>query len=649
MTRRYYIQFGVHLAIGFLVLLLPVCVQAASISIDHSLGFNGYFRLGSWVPLTVMLENRGRNAKGTLEVIVTSGSEFLQTVHQTVHTSEVELPYNSTKLASFTIHLSAFTHDLIIQLRNQEEILVSTAISLRNAYTEKPMVVVVDERITPDFLSVLPASLFPVNTYPRFLPEAWYGYDGVEALIVNAEVLKSLREPQFLALQAWIRQGGMLLTSGGMNSGVFTENRLQQLLPMRILGHQEVMELPDLADFCGQNLTSDVPFLMLRTQIQNGKILLEESGFPFIVEKVFGAGKIVFIALDLQHPPFSRWTGRPAFWERILTLKPEIAQPLLTIDPQILVTTLLNNMPADFPDKRVAFVFLGLYVLLLRLLMVQFGRRGVNNWKTLGIMLVVIVLFTITSYVVFFRPNQQQRLAYDSVLHLHVQGNASFAFGEYLLGVYALKNTTYNFGFGREGYPLRPLIAQNSQQQTPEPYVLQESERGLRIHGTLEKWSYNFFRFSSSFEFPIRAEAQYKAEEGLHLNLENHTPYQLKSVYGYFAGRIFPIGNIPTDSTVTKSLKVAAIQAQEPLDSSQLQNLLQSIPENGSLPFWQRMQRDLTKALFGNIQKTYEQREDLLILTGWMSSALLEADLADPDNIGVSAAYVTWAIPMEEL
>jgi hypothetical protein len=120
-------------------------------------------------------------------------------------------------------------------------------------------------------------------------------------------------------------------------------------------------------------------------------------------------------------------------------------------------------------------------------------------------------------------------------------------------------------------------------------------------------------------------------------------------VYGYFAGRIFPIGDISTDSTITKSLKVAVIQAQEPLDSSQLQNLLKAIPENGSLPFWQRVQRDLSKDLFGNIQKTYEQREDLLILTGWMSSALLEADLANPDNIGVSAACVTWAIPIEEL
>ena len=84
-----------NLIISMVVVLstlsFPLTAFSDPIAIEYSLGFNDRFQLGKWTPLTVVLENRGRTTSGILEVIVTSGSEYLRNIHQTVYSMDVEL------------------------------------------------------------------------------------------------------------------------------------------------------------------------------------------------------------------------------------------------------------------------------------------------------------------------------------------------------------------------------------------------------------------------------------------------------------------------------------------------------------------------------------------------------------------------------
>ena len=125
----------------FLVVLILLLISGqgncAPVSLEYFLGFQGYFQLDTWTPLTVVLENRGRTLHGQLEVIVTSGSEFVGDVRQTPFVLDVELPYNSSKLCSFTIPLETFTHELLIQLRQAQEVILSQSVNLRPYYHPK--------------------------------------------------------------------------------------------------------------------------------------------------------------------------------------------------------------------------------------------------------------------------------------------------------------------------------------------------------------------------------------------------------------------------------------------------------------------------------------------------------------------------------
>ena len=69
------------LIIMLMVIFIPLPAYSAALSLDYSIGFNDHFQLNTWTPVTVVLENRDRPISGTLEVIVTSGSEYHQDVY----------------------------------------------------------------------------------------------------------------------------------------------------------------------------------------------------------------------------------------------------------------------------------------------------------------------------------------------------------------------------------------------------------------------------------------------------------------------------------------------------------------------------------------------------------------------------------------
>ena len=116
----------ITLAFGLVITWIPVPSLAAGYSMDYSIGFNGYFQLNSWTPLSVVVENRGRAASGQLEVVVTSGSEYHDNVNRTIYTAKVDLPQHSKKRYAFTILIKSYTHDLIIRLRQEENFIFSS-------------------------------------------------------------------------------------------------------------------------------------------------------------------------------------------------------------------------------------------------------------------------------------------------------------------------------------------------------------------------------------------------------------------------------------------------------------------------------------------------------------------------------------------
>lgn len=627
------------------ILCCPLSAFSAALSMEYSLGFNGHFQLETWTPLTVVLENRGRATSGRLEVVVTSGSEYRRDVYQTTYSLDVELPYNSTKLGSFTILINSFTHDLNIRFKHADKTLLSKSLNLRPYYTTQNLAIVVDDKTSPDFLSVLPQNLFPVNVRPRFLPETWYGYDGVEMIIMNAKMLKSLRERQFQALTQWVKRGGYLVTAGGINYGALLEQRTRHLLPINILGHRQFSELTSLESFSGQALTGSAPFLVLHVNIGDSDVLAQENEIPIIIQKNSGMGKILFLAFDFQIPPFSRWANRQVFWDKILSLQPFPGNNDISIDNQKILNSLLSSMPVDFPDLKFTAFFLGVYLLLLRFFLKEIEKHREKRRKNVCYLLLIITLFSIASYRLFLYPRDRKNLTYNSFFLMNVVGQSMIASGKYIIGIYSIKEADYSVSFGSFSNPVTHFVSKSSNKKIPNAYRLHENNTGQRILGFSENWSYNFFTIPLKVEFPVVGQGHLD-EKGLHITIDNITSHKIVDCRVYFDNRLLFLGNILPNKKQVKHIPRSIIRRKELFDNQETELFSANSKTGGGSSFLKTMQKDLAKSILRAVQSTSQSRRNSLYIIGWIESGIVKADFSKTEISGNDLTLLTWEIPV---
>ena len=635
-------------AILFSVILVVVCAPppalSAAVSMEYFLGFNGHFQLNSWAPITVVLENRGKSTRGKLEVIVTSGSEFRQDVYPTIYALDADLPHNSKKRYAFTVLIKSITHNLIIRLTQNNNILISKSINLRPHFTEKGFAIVGDIFVSPDILSVLPENLYPVNVRPEVLPENWYGYDGAKVLIMRAAALRRLRERQFQALARWIKMGGYLITTGGFNYGSLHDKRTQHLLPVQVLGHQRLAELRSLARFCNQSLTASEPFLVLDVNIDDAKVILQENDIPIIIQKNLGIGQIGFLSFDYNAPPFSRWVGRKIFWEKILSMQQPIKNQGIVSDDQKILDSMVDAMPAIFPGFRSGLIFLGVYIGLLWFFLRKVRNPGRRRWQYSVYLILMITAFTIIGYWHFAYPTARHNFSYNSFCQLNVSGQNKVTSGKYIVGLYSLKKLAYHLNFGSMSQPINAIISKRSNRKIPHPYTIEDNYSGQQILGSLDKWSHSFYMINSKFDSPIEGHAL-RDNHHLTLSLENKLSQNIVDCLVYFKKRFLLIDNILANKRQIIKLKLSDLKKTEIFNDQEVEPIIERLGINASSSYLKKTQNKLIKDLILGIHATYKSKPDRVFLIGWVQTSVVQPEFKQTRFLGENLTLVNWELP----
>jgi hypothetical protein len=168
---------------------------------------------------------------------------------------------------------------------------------------------------------------------PSDLPERWYGYEGVDLVVLTAgrpEAYAGLRSdsPQIAALDEWIQMGGTLVLSVGRRADAllqpgsalarFAPGRLDRVIPLRQAAALETYAggggapVPRLG--AGNRLDLRVPQL---TEVQ-GEVEAREGNLALVVRSTRGFGQIIFSAVDLDDPALRGWRDRGQFLRRLL-------------------------------------------------------------------------------------------------------------------------------------------------------------------------------------------------------------------------------------------------------------------------------------------------------------------------------------------
>ena len=503
-----------------------------------------------------------------------------------------------------------------------------------------------DNFVAPDILSVLPDHLYPVNVRLKSLPETWYGYDSVKLLILQADTIRQLRDRQFQALSRWLKQGGYLVVGTGLNYGSLGDKRLQEILPLRIAGHQQLSELKSLGPFCGRELTGNEPFLVLKTRIDDSKILLKENDIPIITRKNLAFGQTIFLSFDFNTPPFSRWDGRRMFWNKIISLQPKIDRPMIEVDDQQIVNSMLAGIPLEFPDYKAVVIFVAAYLILLWFLLKKIKKPGKGRWQFSLYLVLMIALFTSIGYWGFYLPNLKQKFSYNSFYQIDIAEPNAPATAKYLIGLYSLKKLDYELNFGSYTSPVSHIIPEKSDTKIPSPYVLQKKDSGQHIIGSINRWSHNFYKLNLHVTSPLAGYAR-SDKSFMTLMIENKLPHDLVDCLIYYRKRFLFVEDIVAGNRQTMKINLAKLKKKEAFGEHAVDTITRRFDGNGSAAYLRKTQRYLIPELLLEIHKEYKSRSDSLILIGWMQAGLIQPEFNRASPPGVGITMINWKLPVE--
>ncbi|MDB5306413.1 MAG: hypothetical protein JWO38_615 [Gemmataceae bacterium] len=185
-------------------------------------------------------------------------------------------------------------------------------------------------------------------TDPDTLPDQWFGYEAADLVVLttgtgSAEFLRRLFDDPVKrqALLEWVRRGGRLVVSVGVNAGAAAQlPALQDVLPYSIKTDapvQQVARLPlywsaretSQAGPISGNLTAKgttVPVANLAPKaVRAARVLIPppdrqrgEDREAVAVQAGYGLGRVTLVAFDLDRPPFTEFAQRQEFWDWVL-------------------------------------------------------------------------------------------------------------------------------------------------------------------------------------------------------------------------------------------------------------------------------------------------------------------------------------------
>ncbi len=322
--------------------------EASGVGIQSvQLGFDGQYKLGCWTPVSVTLSNIADATDleiADLEIAVTAPDNdavAARVVEKVEPHSIARLDNQEARVVAYT-RIGRVSGSVTVELLQRGEVMDRHVIDLRQ-HPGMP---------TADFLVVtigsipyladivdrhpvtrqLNARVVAVNDLDR-LPLRWYGYEGVDAVILSGSLteVQQLQQARHVArldaLTTWLRGGGQVVLS--VDDAVDEDGRhllsedspLAELMPGRTVEMINLPPLRALEAYCRSreqlNFEDDVgrPLVIRgpRSVDVEGDIVVfegrEAADFPVLIRSAVGFGEVVFLAIDLARPQFETWNG----------------------------------------------------------------------------------------------------------------------------------------------------------------------------------------------------------------------------------------------------------------------------------------------------------------------------------------------------
>jgi hypothetical protein len=310
--------------------------------VDVAWGLGGQFKVGYWTPVRVDMDAGAGAFSGKLEIVAPDSDDLLvRFAHGSA--GQLELASGQARTVWHYFKTGKTRAELRVRLidrdgRVWDERVIRDVVA---APSHWQWVVSAGAGIGVEDASVYLARMrgerliSSVLADPAEFPDRWYGYEGVNALVVSTaepSPLERLSDAQFAAFEQWLQLGGRCVISAGARAGeLFQEGgRLHALRPGAFVELDEYWKTTGLEHFARavERLTSSPAAPLAVFQDLRGKVICYEGvggvqDRPFVVQYPFGLGDVTFVAVDLDRPPLASWPARPRLLAKLLQTRSE--------------------------------------------------------------------------------------------------------------------------------------------------------------------------------------------------------------------------------------------------------------------------------------------------------------------------------------
>ena len=320
----------------------PIAVEGLRVG----LGSDDRFKVGTWTPIRVQLQGGPERFEGFMDV-VTPDDDGAETVFRKI----VDVPAGSTQWIPAYVRPGTVGAEIAIRMRDARgrrrgaEFSSNSTGTLQALWADQMILATLGH---PQGVEAIPnLAGFSGNlgaaagrTGPLVgvdairpsdgLPGRPYGYDGVEAVIIDtndADAMAALDGGRGEPLKAWVRDGGHLVVALGERWQRALDSSLADMLPARPTGRLRLDDLGGIEAYCGS--THPVPLggrpvtvTKLEDWEARGGRPLDPTATPLVVRGPHGFGRVTVVALDVDQKPFSDWEDRAQFWVKAIDLRP---------------------------------------------------------------------------------------------------------------------------------------------------------------------------------------------------------------------------------------------------------------------------------------------------------------------------------------
>ena len=563
--------------------LQSALAQPAGLTMRVRAAYDGHYKVGEWFPVQVDLSNDGTGTvAGQVQIVAKNDNGGTSTTY----VRDVELPPPSRKQVTLSTFAATYARSFDVRLVSGNTTLIKQTVAVDPVEYPAFLLGVVSAdsgllnvlngeslgtvgqgpSFSPPGASVGASRVTVAHLQPGDLPGSAAALAGLDALVLAGTDTSNLPAEVHTALEGWVLRGGTLVV-GGSGS---TPAGLSDLLPVQVSGTRQATDFSALSAYSGISgtLQSAGPVLVAAATPlpeRGARVLAGDGAGPLLVERRYGAGTILFLALDPAQPPLAGWTGTAALWQRALsTTSVElsmVAQRRLQNQFGYIYGYGYNGNPFNIPGLALPNAwlvggFLLVYVLLIgpiNYLVLRALKRVELAWVTIP---ALIVLFVAGAYLLGVGTKGiDARLSEASVVRVYA--GADLATVDSFVGIVSPVRQTFDLVFAGD-VPLTELDPSSQGLARGVPAAIQQG-RPTRVQGLpLDTWTLRGFLAESTVAYTDPFTAQLRLENGrITGQLVNRGATLLRDVgvvHGVIAVRV---GDVPPGGTAQVNLSLS--------------------------------------------------------------------------------------------